>query len=111
MKNQNFLGEQLKKIMFEKKLTQKEVADKIGVEQTVISRWARGAAEPTLASVKKLAEVFGVGLNYFLENYENKKVEKTKILNPEEENLKLTKELLNELKEIKNILEKIRPIK
>ncbi|MBQ3835205.1 MAG: helix-turn-helix transcriptional regulator [Elusimicrobia bacterium] len=101
MKNKNYLGRNLKKIMLEKNLTQKEVADKIGIEQTVISRWARGAAVPTIASIKKLSSVFGVPLNYFLENYEDEEDRYKKLLQLEEENSRMIKEILQEIREIK----------
>jgi ribosome-binding protein aMBF1 (putative translation factor) len=42
----------------EKGLTQKEIAQKIGTKQSVISRLEKGRANPTLAFLKKLACAF-----------------------------------------------------
>src|SRR3989344_5727286 len=46
-----------------KGVTQKELADKIGTKQSVISRLESGRANPSVAFLKKLAE----GLNSHLE--------------------------------------------
>ncbi len=42
----------------EKGLTQKEIAEKIGTKQSVISRLEKGGANPTVAFLKRLAEAF-----------------------------------------------------
>jgi len=41
-----------------KGLTQKEVAQKIGTKQSVISRLERGRGNPTLSFLKKMADAF-----------------------------------------------------
>ena len=52
------LIEAILKARKEKGLTQKEIADKIGTKQSVISRLEKGKANPTVAFLKKLAEAF-----------------------------------------------------
>ena len=42
----------------EQGLTQKEIAEKIGTKQSVISRLEKGGANPTVAFLKKLAKAF-----------------------------------------------------
>jgi len=42
----------------EKGLTQKEIAEKIGTKQSVISRLEKGGANPTVAFLKRLAAAF-----------------------------------------------------
>ena len=67
-----FFSERLKKIMFEKHITQKELADKLGFIQQRISFWATGRTVPTVASIKKIAAALDVPVNYFIEeNAEN----------------------------------------
>lgn len=41
-------------------MSQTEVAEKIGVTQKDISRWETGAVTPSVESLKKLADVYGV---------------------------------------------------
>lgn len=42
----------------EKGLTQKEIAEKVGTKQSVISRLEKGKANPTVSFLKKLAGAF-----------------------------------------------------
>lgn len=70
---QSFFGEQLKKIMSEKNLTQKDLADKLGFVHQRISFWATGRTVPTIASIKKVASALNVPVNYFIEQDDEKK--------------------------------------
>lgn len=63
-----FFANQLKKVMFEKKLTQKELAKKIGNTQSRVSGWLHGVRNPSLTSIKKLASALDVPINFFVEN-------------------------------------------
>lgn len=46
----------------EKGLTQKEIAEKIGTKQSVVSRLERGRANPTVSFLKKLASALQTSL-------------------------------------------------
>lgn len=63
-----FFANQLKKVMFEKKLTQKELAKKIGNTQSRVSGWLTGVRNPSLTSIKKLASALDLPINFFVEN-------------------------------------------
>lgn len=54
------IGERLKKYRKEKRMTQKDVADRAGVTVTSVSRWENGEREPTFRDVEKIAEALGV---------------------------------------------------
>lgn len=41
------------------KITQKELADQIGVERSTVAKWEAGVALPAAAKLPKLAEVLG----------------------------------------------------
>lgn len=76
-KEQSFFGKQLRKIMAEKGITQKELAEKLGVFQTMISHWLTGIKNPTISSVKKLADALEVSVSYFIdENITNETAKK-----------------------------------
>ena len=64
----SFFAEQLRKIMFEKKLTQQKLADMTGINRPLISRWIIGDRNPSLTSLKKIANVLDVSVEYFIEN-------------------------------------------
>lgn len=56
------LARQLIKARIEQKLTQAELAKKIGVKQAYIARLESGAANPTVESLAKVANFFGLKL-------------------------------------------------
>jgi transcriptional regulator with XRE-family HTH domain len=47
-------------------ITQEVVAAKLGVRQSAISNWKRGAREPSLAQIKQLAEALEVPAEWLL---------------------------------------------
>ncbi|MBQ8141075.1 MAG: helix-turn-helix domain-containing protein [Clostridia bacterium] len=58
---------QLKEIRKQNKLSQKELADMIPVNQTAISQWERGVTTPNQNALKRLCEIFNRSPNYFLD--------------------------------------------
>ena len=66
-----FLGENLKKIRQEHKLTQIELANMLGISQKSYSHWETQKTEPTLENVVKLANIFNTTTDYFLGNIKN----------------------------------------
>ena len=50
----------------ENNLTQKQLAEKVGCNQSMIARWEKGECEPTAGAILKLAEVFGCTTDYLL---------------------------------------------
>lgn len=47
-------------------LTQNEVAEKLGIKQSSISRWEQGLTIPDIAILTKLADLYGVSIDYLL---------------------------------------------
>ena len=69
----------LKELRKEKKLTQQEVAEVLGVNEKTVSRWEKGENEIKLAQASMLAGYFSVPVWYLLgysKNREAKSVEK-----------------------------------
>ncbi len=98
--NKNLFCERLKNLMFEKNLTQEDLAKSIGTNQQMISRWMTGGRKPSLTSAEKIAKAMKVPLNYFFEIPDNKDI---KILQLEKENLELKNKILKMEKEILNL--------
>ena len=63
------LGEKIKKYREEKKMTQMEVAEVLGVKPATISKYEAGALEPNIESLKKLAELFVISVDELLKEY------------------------------------------
>ncbi|HHT71967.1 MAG TPA: helix-turn-helix domain-containing protein [Firmicutes bacterium] len=60
------LGSRLRSLRTEKHLTQEGVANKLGVARATLASWEIGRREPDNEALTKLAEVFGVSVDYLL---------------------------------------------
>lgn len=77
------IGERLKKLRVNAKLTQKDVADIINVTPQTISKWELDLSEPSIDLIKELAALYGVKVDELLDphktlSYENQSNIKTK---------------------------------
>ena len=57
--NDNF-SKNLRKLRLEKKLTQEQVAEKLGVSAQSVSRWETGATFPDVMMLPEIARMYGV---------------------------------------------------
>lgn len=64
------LDEKLTRLRKEKGLTQLELAEHMKVSRQAVSRWEVGAAAPTTENLKSLSELYGVSLEYLLNDKE-----------------------------------------
>ena len=63
-----FLADQLRRALFEKRLTQKDLAKKINVDGPMVSRWVTGDKVPTIKSIEKIAKALNLPINYFIKD-------------------------------------------
>lgn len=59
--------ENLRKLRTEKKMTQQELAQKIGIAKSTVSMYERGEREPDFRTLKAFADVFAVPQSFLLE--------------------------------------------
>jgi transcriptional regulator with XRE-family HTH domain len=60
-------GERVRELRRARKWTQNDLADRLGLDRTTISKWERqGGSEPDIATIDKLANVFDVNTDYLL---------------------------------------------
>lgn len=71
-------GEKIKLYRENKKMTQNQVADILGVSSATISKYESGALEPNIESLKRLSELFEISIDELL-NDEEKKFDISKI--------------------------------
>ena len=71
-------GEKIKLYRENKKMTQNQVADILGVSSATISKYESGALEPNIESLKRLSELFEISIDELL-NDEKKKFDISKI--------------------------------
>jgi transcriptional regulator with XRE-family HTH domain len=60
------LGENLKALRTERKITQTGLAEKLGVDKSFVSNIEKGKNNPTLSTITNLAKVLGVSTNELL---------------------------------------------
>lgn len=58
----------LKEKRIEKRLTQQQLADKIGVDRTLVSKIECGASSPSVTVAKKIASVLGFDWTRFFDD-------------------------------------------
>ncbi len=59
----NKFAENIKMLRIDKGISQEELGKIIGVSQQCVSKWEAGKADPTLTSLWKLADLFGVSID------------------------------------------------
>ena len=59
------IGIKIKNLRKSRKLTQEDFADKIGVSRSTLSCYEIGQRTPSINTLHEIAEIFGVGLDYF----------------------------------------------
>ena len=75
MQGQESFSNSLKIFREKAKLTQSELAKRIGVQTQTVWRWEHGEREPSLVVVKQLSEVLGCTESELLNGSNNSKVE------------------------------------
>ena len=60
------MGEKLKSLRIENKLTQKQVAERIGLAISAVSSYEAGTRYPSYESLVKLSRIFHVSTDYLL---------------------------------------------
>lgn len=60
------LGENIRNLRKENKISQEDLAEKLGISRQSVSLWETGKTQPTLELVTKLAELFGISTDELL---------------------------------------------
>ena len=66
------IGNNIKEYRENKKLTQKDIAQILGVEPGTISKYESGMIEPNIESLKKLANTFEITVDELINKESNK---------------------------------------
>lgn len=98
-----YIGENLKKLREEKKVTQDTLAEYLGVTYQAVSRWENGAAYPDIELLPEIARFFGVSMEELMgcENSEREAERKAIMIANQRWDPNIDrKELLRELHEL-----------
>ncbi|MVT08282.1 pentapeptide repeat-containing protein [Chitinophaga tropicalis] len=69
------LGGKIAKARKEKNMSQAQLAQLLFISPQAIGKWERGESIPDIVTFNRLAEILGVDLNYFSENFQSADVE------------------------------------
>lgn len=58
--------QRLKELRKDRKLTQKQLAEDLGIATSTIIKYERGEREPNIQNIKRFAQYFGVSVDYLL---------------------------------------------
>lgn len=61
----NSIGHKLKTLRKGRKLTQEQAAEKLGITRATVSNYEVGRRSPHISELKRIADFYGVGLDYF----------------------------------------------
>lgn len=84
--NQEKIGNFIKKIRIENKLTQKELAEKLGVTFQAVSKWENGKNIPDILILQEFSRLFNVDINEILSGEANKTQNNKEINNKQKNN-------------------------
>ena len=66
-RNKMSIGENIKRLRVEKGITQKVLADELGIDRTTIAQYESGVLIPNMLTGKTIAEVLGVEVEHLYE--------------------------------------------
>ena len=61
----NQIASRLQELRKARKLTQQQLADKMGITRATVSNYEVGRRAPHISELQRFAEFYGVGLDYF----------------------------------------------
>lgn len=61
----SIIGNKLKTLRKGRKMTQQELSEKLGLSRATISNYEVGRRSPHLSELRRFADFYGVGLDYF----------------------------------------------
>lgn len=76
MLNSTFIGNKIAEARKKSNLSQAELANKISISPQAVGKWERGESMPDITTLNRLAEIFGVDLNYFSDTFQSITIEK-----------------------------------
>jgi transcriptional regulator with XRE-family HTH domain len=89
-------------------LTQKQLADELGVESITVSRWERGATAPSLSRLRRIAELTGTTVSDLVRTPDAASAHSVELAALREE-LAETRELVNRVARMLDQLARSRP--
>lgn len=87
MQNSKSIGNKIAEARKKVNLSQAELAQQVSISPQAVSKWERGESLPDITTLNRLAEIFGVTLNYFSFNSQTEEHEIVNKVEQEEEGI------------------------
>ena len=71
------LNDRIKEARVKAGLTQKQLAEKVGIATTTLSGYERGASDPDINTLCKIMDMVGVDANFIYQDYNNEETKKS----------------------------------
>ncbi len=75
MLNSKFIGNKIATARKKMNLSQAELARQVSISSQAVGKWERAESMPDITTLNRLAEILGVDLNYFSENFQSLETE------------------------------------
>lgn len=76
------IGSKIARVRKEKNISQAQLAEQLFISPQAVGKWERGESIPDIITLNRLAEIMGVDLNYFSENFKSVPAETTSFESP-----------------------------
>ena len=93
------MGDKLKSLRTDKKMTQKQVADRIGLAISAVSSYESGTRYPCYDVLVRLAHIFRVSTDYLLGMTDKRNIDVTGL---DDDEIELISQLVDKLKKREN---------
>lgn len=74
MLNSKSIGNKIAEARKKMNLSQSELALQVSISPQAVGKWERGESMPDITTLNRLAEIFGLDLNYFSDNFQTDEV-------------------------------------
>ena len=74
MLNPKSLGHKIAEARRNVNLSQAQLAQQVSISPQAVGKWERGESSPDITTLSRIAEIFGVDLNYFSDSFPSKEV-------------------------------------
>ncbi|AOM80237.1 helix-turn-helix domain-containing protein [Pedobacter steynii] len=71
MLSTKMIGNKIIKARKEKNLSQAQLAERLFISSQAVGKWERGESMPDITTFSRIAEILGVDLNYFSDNFQS----------------------------------------
>lgn len=65
------IGSKIARVRKEKNISQAQLAEQLFISPQAVGKWERGESVPDIITLNRLAEIMGIDLNYFSENFKS----------------------------------------